>query len=185
MISRELSMREVATIVATRLKECDVVVSVVGGSAVTLHAPESYTSMDIDLAVLSGIERTKIDAALMSLGYTKSGRNYRHIESPWTIDVVTDTPFIGRRAVADFSVIATRYGEVHVLRIEDALADRIAHFLYWSDSEALAVAEALAAVKRDEIDWDALDAALDALEATSPDELQRLAFARRRLRPAG
>jgi hypothetical protein len=178
-------MSEVVAIVSARMKEHDVLVSVIGGSAVTLHAPESYTSLDIDFAVLSGIERVKIDRALTSLGYSKKGRNYVHADSPWTIDIVADTPFIGRRAIREFATIATQYGEARVLKIEDALADRVAHFLYWSDSEALAVAQALVVAKKDEIDWDAFDAAIEALEATTNDERQRLGFARRRLRERG
>jgi excinuclease UvrABC helicase subunit UvrB len=177
-------MREVATIVATRLKDYDVLVSVVGGSAVTLHAPQSYTSMDIDLAALSGIERSKIDDALASLGYTKNGRNYLHSESRWTIDIVADTPFIGNRPIEQFATIATQFGEVNVLRIEDALADRIAHFLHWSDSEALSIAAALAREKASEIDWNALTIATDSLDASDAESKQRLAFAMRTIRRA-
>ncbi len=175
-------MREVAAIVATRLRDFGVLVAIVGGSAVTLHAPESYTSMDIDLAVLSGIERKKIDAALMSLGYTKSGRNYVHSDSKWTIDVVADTPFIGTRAIEEFAVLPTQFGDVRALRVEDAIADRLAHFIHWSDSEALAIAEKLAKVKAEQLDWEALARATDALDVDDTASKQRLAFALRKLR---
>lgn len=179
-------MRDIAAIVAARLREDDVLVSVVGGSAVTLHAPQAYTSLDIDLAVLSGIERRKIDKALASLGYAKKGRNYRHPDSPWTIDIVADTPFIGNRAIDDFAKISTQFGDVLVLRVEDALVDRIAHFLYWSDSEALGIAEELAKAKAAEIDWDAFARSLRGLDALDNESKQRLDFALRRVgRAAG
>lgn len=177
MIHRDLTMRDVATIVATRLKEHDVLVSVVGGSAVTLHAPDTYTSADIDLVALSGIERKKIDAALASLGYVRKGRNYVHSESEWTLDVVGDSAFIGSRSIETFVTISTRFGDVQVLRVEDAIADRIAHFLHWSDSEALSIAEALARAKADELDWNALMKALESLDASGPGARQRLDFA--------
>lgn len=175
-------MRDVATIVATRLREHNILISIVGGSAVTLHAPQAHTSLDIDLAVLSGIERKKIDNALASLGYVKKGRNYAHTDSPWTIDVVADTPFIGRRAIDDFAKLSTQYGDVLVLRVEDALADRITHFLHWGDSEALAIAEELARAKAAAIDWDAFARAIAALDASDNESKQRLDFAVRRLK---
>ncbi|MGB6987030.1 MAG: hypothetical protein WBD74_13750 [Candidatus Aquilonibacter sp.] len=151
--------------------------SVVGGSAVTLHAPDTYTSADIDFVALSGIERKKIDAALASLGYARKGRNYVHSESEWTLDVVGDSAFIGSRSIEEFVTISTQFGNVQVLRVEDALADRIAHFLHWSDSQALSVAEALARAKADQIDWNALTKATDSLDASGPELRQRLDFA--------
>lgn len=64
----------------------------------------------------------------------------------------------------DFASIETPVGSVRVYHLEDAIADRIAAFLHWSDSESLDVAERSARAARDRISRKRLDAALKALE---------------------
>jgi ActR/RegA family two-component response regulator len=73
---------------------------------------------------------------------------------------------------------------VRVLRLEDAIADRIAAFLHWSDSESLDVAERSIAAARDRLTWERVDAALLRLDTSTKESAQRMAFARDRLRRA-
>ena len=70
------------------------------------------------------------------------------------------------------------------LHLEDAVADRIAAFLHWSDSESLDVAERSAAAARDRLTWDRIDSALRKLDTRLPEGAQRMALARERLRRA-
>ena len=78
----------------------------------------------------------------------------------------------------------TSVGIVRVYHIEDAIADRIAAFLHWSDSESLDVAERSTRAARDRISKRRLDAALDALEPGDTASLARMAIARDRLAAA-
>ncbi len=73
-----MSLVEVAAAVATHLRTRGIEVVVVGGSAITSHVPEVYTSMDIDFAVTSGIDHRRIARALNKLGFHKRVAAFLH-----------------------------------------------------------------------------------------------------------
>lgn len=179
-----MSLVELAAAVATHLKARGIDVVVVGGSAITLHVPDVYTSMDVDFAVTSGIDRRKITLALHELGFHRRGRVFVHTDTGYSVDFVADTPYVGQEPVDDCAEIRTPIGSVRVLHLEDAIADRIAAFLHWSDSQSLDVAERAAAAARDRLAWERIDGALRKLDTRLPDNAQRMALARERLRRA-
>jgi hypothetical protein len=182
VITRELDLAEISAIISSKLAAVGISICVVGGSAVTLHAPDAYTSMDIDLAILSGIDHPAIETILEALGYSRNGRVFEHPNSVWTIDIVADTPYIASRPITTFAEIETKYGRVRTYLLEDALADRIAAFLFWNDSQSLDVAERLLGKRARDIQWSRLADALQALDATDPASATRLEFALERLR---
>jgi len=179
-----MSLAEVAAAVAVHLKTHGMDVVVVGGSAITSHVPDVYTSMDIDFAVTSGIDRRRIALALKEIGFQQDGRIFAHPDCRYTLDIVADRPAIDQVPVYDFAEIQTPSGNVRALRLEDAIADRIAAFLYWSDSEALDVAERSATAARDRLTWERVDASLRKLDTALPDAAQRMKLARERLHRA-
>lgn len=179
-----LSLAELAAVVSGHLKSHGVEVVVVGGSAITLHVPDVYTSMDVDFAATSGLDHRRITIALEQLGFRRDGRVFTHPETPYAIDFVTDRPIIDQRPVYDFAEIRTANGTVRVLHLEDAIADRVAAFLYWSDSQSLDVAERSATAARDRLTWERVAASLGKLDTTLPDTVQRMDLARRRLHRA-
>src|SRR5579871_5388006 len=84
----------------------------------------------------------------------------------------------------EFAEIQTSFGRFRVLKLEDAIADRVAAFLHWSDSEALDVAQRSAAAARDRLTWERIDASLQKLDTKLPDSAMRMNIARGRLRRA-
>jgi hypothetical protein len=181
---RGASLGEVAAQASTHLEHAGIPVAVVGGSAVTLHAPDVYTSRDIDFAALSGTTRREFAAALTPLGFTAKGRDFVHPESSYTLDLVADTPYIDQRPIKTFAMISTRFGPVRVYQLEDAIADRIAAFLHWSDSESLDVAQRVVRARRSVLRWPALQRALNQLDASGAEAGRRLTFAVNQLRKA-
>ena len=179
-----MSLVEVAAAVAAHLRTHGIDVVVVGGSAITAHVPGVYTSMDIDFAVTSGINRRRLSRALREIGFQKRGRVFVHSDTPHSLDFVADKPYIDKEAVCDFAEIATSAGSVCVLNLEDAIADRIAAFLHWSDSESLDVAERAATCARDRLTWERIDTALRKLDTNAPGSTQRMKLARERLHRA-
>jgi hypothetical protein len=179
-----MSLVEVAALVATHLRTQGIDLVVVGGSAITSHVPNVYISLDIDFAATGGFDRRIAVRALGDLGFKERGRVFSHDETSYTIDFVAEPPHIGRQPIHDFVEIRTSVGSVRVLRLEDAIADRVAAFLYWSDSESLALAERAAAAARDSVSWDRLNAALLKLETSTQESRQRIAVARERLERA-
>jgi hypothetical protein len=181
---RDASLAEVAAQASAHLELAGIPVAVVGGSAVTLYVPEVYTSKDIDFAAIRGTNRREFAAALAPLGFTAQGRDFVHPDSPYTLDLVADTPYVDQRPITTFATISTRFGPVRVYRFEDAIADRIAAFLHWGDSQSLDVAEQaiknLPGVTR----WRSLERALRQLDSSDPDAARRLEVAIGRLRKA-
>jgi hypothetical protein len=69
-----LTLAEVAAVVNEALRAEGIRVVVVGGSAITIHAPDVYTSYDIDLAVVTGIDRRAIARTLAKLQFRRCAR---------------------------------------------------------------------------------------------------------------
>lgn len=180
----ELTLSELAATVATHLKRHGMEVVVVGGSAITAHVPDVYTSMDIDFAVTTGIDRRKISRALKDLGFLEQGRVYANPETVYVLDFVANTPYIDHHAITDYADLRTPAGTFRVFRLEDAIADRVAAFIHWSDSESLDVAERTVAAARKRTTWKLLDTALSQIETLNADAVARIDLARTRLRAA-
>ena len=143
-----------------------------------------YTSMDIDFAVTSGIDRRGITCALHELGFQPHGRVFVHPDTVYSLDFVADRPYLEQHPIYEFAEISTASGTVRILHLQDAIADLIAAFLHWSDSESLDVAVRAAVAARDRLTWARVSAALQKLDATSPDTAQRMTLAQARLKQA-
>jgi len=166
------------------LQRAGIAVAVVGGSAITSYVPEVYTSKDIDFAAINGTSRRAFTQALAPLGFRPRGRDYVHPNSNFTLDLVADTPYVDQRPITEFEMIKTRYGPVRVYSFEDAIADRIAAFLHWGDSQSLDVAERALKARPAMTNWRRVSAALRKLDTSDPQAARRLRIALRRLRKA-
>jgi len=145
---RRATLTEVAARASAHLERAGIPVAVFGGSAVTIHAPEVYASNDSDFASIRGTTRRDFAAAVAPLGLGASGRDVVHPEARFTLDLVADTPFSDQRPITRFAKVSTRFGQVRVYRFEDAIADRVAAFLHWGDSQSLDVAESAVRARR-------------------------------------
>lgn len=68
------SLKNVAGEVAAHLRSKGIEVVVVGGSTITVHVSEVYTSHDIDFAVPGGQSLKHITASLAEIGWTRRTR---------------------------------------------------------------------------------------------------------------
>jgi len=152
-------------------------VVVIGGSAVTSHAPALYTSDDIDFAVLSGVRQREIAASLAKLGFSRAGRSYAHPDLTFTLDFVADWPLIEAEPVKHFFKIETPFGPYDTLTVEDAIADRVASFVHWNDRQGLDVALALAASTRERWGAASLESALSVIDPGDAASSKRLRLA--------
>lgn len=114
----------IAGVLHEAFAEAGMEATVVGGSAIELHAPGVYLSSDIDLVVEGrSNRRDEIDHVFRTLGFERHGRHWTlgdlFVEVPST--ALTD-PAVTMRVDDDvFSVIAK----------EVVLADRIVGFRHW------------------------------------------------------
>jgi len=178
------SLIEVAAQAAQCLERAGIPVAVVGGSAITAYAPSVYTSKDIDFAAIKGARRREFAQAVAELGFQAKGRNFVHPESPFSLDLVADTPYVDQRPIIKFTTHETRFGPVRVYTFEDAIADRIAAFLHWGDSQSLDVAERAVAARGDLSSWPRLRQTLRKLDASGAEAARRLEAATGRLHTA-
>jgi hypothetical protein len=163
------------------LKQRGIDLVVVGGSAITSWTPTVYTSYDVDFVAINGATRKHIASALHDIGFMQRGRIFAHADCRYTVDFVATTPLVDRRIITEFAAISTRFGEVRVLKPEDAVADRVAAWVHWSDSQSLTVAEESARLLRDKIHAETFDKALESLQPGDAPSALRLRRARERL----
>lgn len=178
------SLVEVAAQASAALEHAGIKSAVVGGSAITSYVPEVFTSKDIDFAAINGASRRAFAEALARLGFRPHGRDFVHPRTSFTLDLVADTPYVDQRPITEFEKLDTRYGPVRVYLFEDAIADRIAAFLHWSDSESLNVAERALRARANKIAWRRIARALRKLDTSDPQAAPRLDVALKRLRGA-
>jgi len=181
---RGSSLLEVAAQASGYLERAGIRVAVVGGSAVTAYAPEVYTSKDIDFAAINGANRREFGSAVAPLGFKPDGRDFVHPDTPYTLDLVADTPYVDKRPITEFQTLPTMFGPVRVYKFEDALADRVAAFLHWGDSQSLDVAERALRARASDVAWRGVLRSLQRLDASLPDAARRLKLAITRLRKA-
>lgn len=86
------SLAEVAAVVNRRLRESGVESVVVGESSVSIHVPQAYTSDHIDLALVTGFNRSKAD-------------------------LVAETPYVDQRPIREFCTIETAAGAQRALTV--------------------------------------------------------------------
>ena len=166
---------------AAHLASKGIIVVVVGGSAITLHVPEVYTSHDIDFAVPSGHRLSELTAALAEIRFVRKGRVYVSPDSVYSVDIIADVPLIEQEPIYDYAVMATSAGTLNVLHLEDAIGDRVSAFVHWSDSESLDVAERALTAARTRIDSSRLQHALERVRPEGNAARLRLQLARERL----
>lgn len=150
MIDETTSLADVAGAVAAALREIDHDPVVVGGSAATVHAPEAYRSRDIDMVIIGGIDQPRpLITAMDSIGFRLApGHFFMHDHSPYTVEFVPSPVAIAGDVISNFAMVATAFGDLRVLHIEDVIADRLNKYVAYEDPEAFEVAVAVARAKR-------------------------------------
>jgi hypothetical protein len=100
------------------------------------------------------------------------------------LDLVADTPYVDQRPITTFKTLKTRFGHVRVYTFEDAIADRVAAFLHWGDSQSLDVAERVVRARPGLTTWPRLRLTLRKLDSSDLEAAQRLELAETHLRKA-
>lgn len=115
-----------AAIVSEALRREGLEATVVGGSAIEIHAPDAYATADIDLVVPErfGVDwDAALSRAFRSLGFTRRDRHWVRD------DLFVEVP---SRTLADpVDTILVGPFQLRVIAKEAVLADRIVGFKYW------------------------------------------------------
>lgn len=157
-----------AAIISEALRREGLEATVVGGSAIEIHAPDAYATTDLDLVVTQrfGIDWNEVQArTFQALGFTRSARHWVRE------DLYVEIP--GRTMSDPVVVMGIDPFPLRVVTKEVVLADRIVGFKYWGvvdyGIQAVAMLDAFGA----ELDEDSLRQHLGREQAEDAYELLR------------
>ncbi|HET7815112.1 MAG TPA: hypothetical protein VFL13_12145 [Candidatus Baltobacteraceae bacterium] len=153
MITAASTLVEIAFEICTALDRCGVQSVLCGGSAATFYT-DGYRSRDLDFVITFGWNRDGAEKALTGLGFRRSGSQYAHAESSFTVDFPPGPLAIGADIIQTWETV--RRGELllHVLSRTDSVRDRLAGFYFWNDRSNLQTAVLVA--KSGPVDFDTI-----------------------------
>ncbi len=119
-----------------------------GGACASLHTGGDYESRDVDFVLIGPTTRARLDAAMASLGFTRSGDRYVHPRSAFYAEFPRGPLAVGSDSA--ITPVVRRRGAARALALSatDSCRDRLAAFYHWNDRGSLAVAVAIARRRR-------------------------------------
>ena len=133
---QSISIKDLAGIVCTTLKERGIDAVLVGGACVSIYTESKYLSYDLDFVSHSSMKT--IAEALMELDFTKGdARYYARQDCPFFIEIVAPPVAVGHEPVARYKELKTRLGSIVMLTATDCVKDRLSAFYHWNDPQAL------------------------------------------------
>ena len=131
-----ISIKELAAIIARKLNEKGIDAILVGGACVSIYTKNKYFSIDLDFVSSASIK--EISPALAELGFTrKSSRHFEREGCPFFIEFVSPPAAIGNEPVKVKATLRTKMGDIILLTATDSVKDRLAAYYHWNDPQAL------------------------------------------------
>jgi hypothetical protein len=134
-IDEKLSREETAAVVCEALNRAGISVVLTGGAVVSIYSANEYESFDLDF-VQPGLAR-HVDNVMNRLGFEKSGRHWRHPNSPLWVEFPSGPVAVGDSVVTEFAELRTAAGVLRLLTPTDCVMDRLAAFYHWDDLQCL------------------------------------------------
>jgi len=140
----EMSVGELAALVATqlRLNGIDVVLS--GGSCVTLYSRDKYVSRDLDFVHTWYSSKRRAQEIMVGLGFREESGVFRHPETEFLIDLRPPPPAIGDERIEHFAEMTFSTGKLRLLTPTDCVKDRLTWYYHDGDRQGLAQAQLVA-----------------------------------------
>lgn len=152
----------------------------VGGSAITAHDPSIYVSRDADF--VAAASNAELVPPMIKLGFSRSGFNWVHPDSEYTVQFVSGAATIGSRLVTEFEEINNANGVLKTLKLQDAIEDRLLKFIVWDDREARKIALRLIRKHAGSLDVAVLEQHLE-IESPTTDMRRKLSSVLRKIEP--
>ena len=132
----KITVRKLASVIASRLHEHGIEALLVGGACVTIYSKNRYVSGDLDFVSYASLK--EIEQVLSALGFHRQGsRHFVKKLCPFFIEFVAPPPAVGKEPVRAVKEIRTATGVIRLLTPTDTVKDRLAAFYHWSDPQAL------------------------------------------------
>lgn len=144
---QNISIKELAAIIADKLNEKGIDAILVGGACVSIYTKNKYLSSDLDFVSNASIK--EISPVLSELGFKrKSSRHFIRKECPFFIEFVSSPAAIGSEPIKEKTVMKTKLGNIILLTPTDSIKDRLAAYYHWNDPQALEQALMLAKAQK-------------------------------------
>jgi hypothetical protein len=144
----EITSRDDVTAVAfkvcTALHHADTTAVLTGGSAATVYAPSSYSSLDADFIAYHLADVLRFRQVIHDLGFEDRGGTYVHSLVPITLDFPSEDIRIGSQPRDRYETLEQDGLILHILTPTDCVCDRLASFFWFNDRSALLAACAVA-----------------------------------------
>ncbi|AFU98431.1 nucleotidyltransferase [Simiduia agarivorans] len=140
---RDISITELAGIVAEHLAECGIEVVLVGGLAVEIYTENLYLTKDIDMVNTNYQPTAKLHAAMELLGFYKQGRVYVNDSTAICVEFPSAPLSVGDELVKSTTKVLVNGRHIPILTIQDIVKDRLSAFIHWRDNQSLVQATAL------------------------------------------
>lgn len=132
-----LSLEDLAIFISDYLSRHGIDTVLSGGACVSIYTKNKYLSYDLDFVLLSYISRKKIASVLETVGFLKEGRHFRHVDTPFILEVLAPPPSVGEEPVGKINEIRKEGMVLKLLSQTDCVKDRLAAFYHWNDRQSL------------------------------------------------
>lgn len=147
-----ISVKELAAVVGSKLKEYGIDAVLTGGAAVTIYSRNKYQSLDLDF-VTNAVEYQpkEIKTAMAELNFELQTEGFfEHVDCPYIIEFIQPPLAVGREPVKKIVTLKTKQGSFRILSVTDCVKDRLAAYYHWNDLQSLE--QALLVAKRHKVD---------------------------------
>jgi hypothetical protein len=135
-ITTDTTREQLAAIVVAKLKEHSIDAVLVGGSVVSIYTDNKYASNDLDF--ISPATDKRIEKAMSELRFTRSGKDFVHADSIFTVEFPTGPIGIGDdQPVKPEGRMEVDGVTIVMLSPTQSVMDRLAWFFYSNDRQCL------------------------------------------------
>jgi hypothetical protein len=137
MITAPTDLFELACLIHASFRRHGVQAVLTGGACVSIYTENRYLSHDLDfvLEILSQVPLA--EAAMLSLGFRREGRHFRHPGTPFVVEFLPPPVSVGDEPVRDILEIRRKRRRLRLLSPTDCVKDRLAAFYHWNDRPSL------------------------------------------------
>jgi hypothetical protein len=165
----KMTQGEVGAFVQSQLRARGIEVILAGGAAVAIYSNNKYISKDLDLINIYGVNRRKIRAAMIEIGFYEEGRYFRHSDSQFFVEFPPGPLAIGQEPVKEIIEKSLSTGTLKMISPTDCVKDRLAAFYHWGDQQSLFQATLVARQHKINVDevrrWSLAEGKLEEFES--------------------
>ena len=134
-ITKDMSLGELAALIATELRKLKIDTVLTGGAVVSIYTANRYQSSDLDY--ISPNDHKDIEKALVGFGFEKKGRIFTHPDTDFYVEFPKGPLAIGGEVVEAEGEVIIEGRKLILLSPTQSVMDRLSAFYHWNDRQSL------------------------------------------------